>query len=71
MTLRSRLRRLVFSPPERRWWAGPLIVAVGVYFAVWGRQTRGWLFGALIALAAVLVEALLFHIFVRRRRSGH
>jgi len=71
MTLRSRLLRLVYSPPERRWWGGTLIVPVGVYLAVWYGRTQGRLYGALIALAAVCVEALLFHVLVRRRRSSH
>ena len=71
MTFRSRLLRLIYSPPERRWWGGTLIVAVGVYFAVWYGRTRGWLYGASIALAAVFIEALLFHVLVRRRRSSH
>jgi len=71
MNLPSRLLRLIYSPPERRWWGGALIVGVGVYFAVWYWRTKGWLYGAFIALAAVLLEALLFHVLVRRRRSSH
>ena len=70
MTWKSSLRSLLVSPPERRWWGGYLLVALGVYFGVWYWRTSGWIYGLAVAVAALALEALLFRVFVRRRRSS-
>ncbi len=70
MTWRSTLVHLVWSPPERRWWGGALLVGLGTGLGIWFWRTRGWVYGLAVALAALLLEALLFRLIVRRHRSS-
>ena len=70
MTWKSSLRGLVWSPPERRWWGGYLLLGLGVYFGIWFWRTSGWIYGLAVAVAALLLEAFLFWVLVRRRRSS-
>ena len=70
MTWKSSLLRLVSSPPERRWWGGYLLLGLAVYLSVWFWRTSGWIYGLSLAVAALLLEAFLFRVFVRRRRSS-
>ncbi len=70
MTWKSWLRGLVWSPPERPWWGGYLLLGLGVYFGIWFWRTRGWIYGLAVAVTALLLEAFLFWVLVRRRRSS-
>ena len=70
MTWASTLLHLVWSPPERRWWGGALLVGLGTGLGIWLWRTRGWVYGLAVLFVAVLLEAFLFRVFVRRRRSS-
>jgi len=70
MTWRSSLLHFVWNPPERRWWGGSLLVALGTGLGIWFWRTSGWAYGLAVAVAALLLETVLFHLLVRRRRSS-
>jgi integral membrane sensor domain MASE1 len=70
MTWRSFLLHQVWTPPERRWWGGTVFVALGTGMGIWFWRTSGWAYGLAVAVAALLLEAILFRLLVRRRRSS-
>jgi membrane-associated phospholipid phosphatase len=66
-----RLRRLVSWPPERRWWGAEWLFFAGFLLGSWlWIVEHKVIAGVTVLLASFVVEAILFHLFIKKT-AGH
>ncbi len=65
-----KLRRLLSWPPDRRWWGSEWLLFLGFLVGSWYWTVEDKLLRGIIAFgASIVLEAVLFHLFIRKGRS--
>ena len=64
------LHRLVWTPPERRWWGLSWFALIGFAVGSWFWTIEHRLVtGLSVFVGSMVVEAALFHLVIKKRRS--